>query len=491
MNGWFHGKRPILIGAVTAAALFGLHGAMPSVLAMSQLTYDKLKVLSEVYAQVKQSYVEEVDDQKLLYGAVDGMLRSLDPHSSFLTPDHYKEMKVETSGKFGGLGIEIVRGEGGIKVMSPIEDTPAYKAGVKPGDLIIKIDRETTQDMGLHDAVLKMRGKPGSQVDLTVVRDKRPTPLVFRLTRAIINVRSVKWRMEPNRIGYVRLIQFNEQTHGLLTKALEELKQEAGSDGLKGLVLDLRNNPGGLLDQAASVSDDFLNEGLIVYTKGRGPGRFMSFEAQEGELAAGVPMVALINSGSASASEIVAGALQDHKRAVILGTQSFGKGSVQTIIPMSDGSGLRLTTAQYYTPNGRSIQAKGIVPDLVLEDPNGKKKNAKRTTEADLKGHLKNAGEPSQANTAPPAASEPQEQDENAPPFNGPLDPDDGDGDSTDIPPEKMDRITGRAKEDVQLQRALELLTGPNPPIPGQGLLQQEAAAPSPTNGGATNGANP
>lgn len=425
--------------------------------AVSQVAYEKLKLFSEVYALVKQSYVEEVDDKNLLYGAIDGMLASLDPHSSFLTPDNFKEMKVDTRGEFGGLGIEITRGDGGIKVVSPIEDTPADRAGMESGDIIVKIEEETTQDMSLTDAVKKMRGKPGTRIKLTVIRKGVSKPLIFTLTRDIIKVVSVKWRVERESIGYVRVSQFNEQTTPLLEKAMAGLKKETGRTGMKGLVLDLRNDPGGLLDQAVQVADAFLDAGRIVYTKGRIPGKDMSFDAQSGDLADGVPMVVLINSGSASASEIVAGALQDHKRATVMGVQSFGKGSVQTIIPLSDGSGVRLTTAQYYTPSGRSIQAKGIKPDTEVEDEATKNRKEKRShlIEADLKRHLKNAGDPATGEEKP-SVSGTENASESSATTNEPdgfvLAPDDRPKD------EDTDRVTGRSKKDLQLQRALEYL---------------------------------
>ncbi|MBF0124107.1 MAG: S41 family peptidase [Magnetococcales bacterium] len=439
----------LLIIATFVTALVG-----SNVLAVGQVTYEKLRVFSEAYDKIRQSYVEEVDDQKVLYGAIQGMLRTLDPHSSFLTPENFKEMKVDTRGEFGGLGIEISRGDRAIKIVAPIEDTPAHQAGIQPGDLIVKIDDETTQEMDLLDAVKKMRGKPGTKITLTLVRKNETKPLVVTLTRAVIKVRSVKWRMEPSQIGYVRIIQFNEQVFPMLQDAIASLHKQSGSTGLKGLVLDLRNDPGGLLDQAVQVADAFLDSGRIVYTKGRIQGKDMSFDAQPGDLIHRLPMVVLINAGSASASEIVAGALQDHRRAIIMGTQSFGKGSVQTIMPLGDGSGMRLTTAQYYTPNGRSIQAKGITPDLVVEEMTlaGKKEGDRRTTEADLKGHLQNHEEPT---PLPEGQKDQKAKEKKAPPEPiAPITPNDGEVS------EEVDRITGRAKEDYQLQRALDLLRG-------------------------------
>lgn len=457
MKGQFWGRRPIVYVFALIAVLLGLNAVSGNVQAVSKVTYEKLRVFSEVYSLIKQNYVEEVDEKEILYGAIHGMLKAMDPHSSFLTPESFKEMQVDTKGEFGGLGIEISRGERGILIVSPIEDTPADRAGIKAGDLIIKIEEEETEDMNLMEAVKLMRGKPGTDINLSIFRKGELKPLEFTITRAIIKIRSVRWRLEDDNIGYVRVIQFNEQSHPLLEKAMKELQKEAGKGGLKGLVLDLRNDPGGLLDQAVQIADAFLNKGLIVYTKGRIAGKDMSFEAHHGDLLKGAPMVVLINSGSASASEIVSGALQDHHRAVVMGTKSFGKGSVQTIIPLTDGSGLRLTTAQYYTPSGRSIQAKGIEPDIVVEDLeiSGKKREDHRTTEVDLKGHLQNANE---------KYSKDKEDSQ--------------DSESTDKKPlkkegktdkkkngkkeskEERDRITGHTKEDYQLRRALDLLRG-------------------------------
>ncbi|GAB0055707.1 hypothetical protein SIID45300_00002 [Candidatus Magnetaquicoccaceae bacterium FCR-1] len=468
MNNPKRGKRPWLFGGVLAVVLIGASLTAENVLAVSQITYEKLRVFSEVFSLIKQNYVEEVDEKSILYGAIGGMLKTLDPHSSFLTPEHFKEMRVDTRGEFGGLGIEISRDDKGVRVVSPIEDTPAYRAGMKSGDIIVKIDDVNTADMDLLEAVKKMRGKPGSKITLQVVRKGENKPLNFTLVRAIIKIRSVKWREEAPGIGYVRIIQFNEQTQPLLETAMADLTRKIEGGKLKGLVLDLRNDPGGLLDQAVSISDAFLEEGRIVYTKGRIPGKDMSFDAQSGDLANGAPIVVLINGGSASASEIVAGALQDHKRAVIMGTQSFGKGSVQTIIPLADGSGLRLTTAQYYTPNGRSIQAKGITPDIVVEDLDMKdKKGQQRPKEADLKGHLQNADSPEKGasgengngeESKPDADKEPKHEKETPEPGAEPEKGSKKEGGENDE--ENLDRITGHIKQDHQLQRALDLLKG-------------------------------
>ncbi|MEO5328087.1 MAG: S41 family peptidase [Magnetococcus sp. THC-1_WYH] len=454
MKGLLKGPRPYLFAAFILALLLGLNLASTNVMAVSQVTYEKLRVFSEVFRLIKQNYVEDVDEKTILYGAVQGMLKALDPHSSFLNPENFKEMRVDTKGEFGGLGIEITHADRGIRVVSPIEDTPAFEVGMKAGDLIIKIEDESTEEMELMDAVKKMRGKPGTAINLTVIRQGESKPLVFKITRAIIKIRSVKWRLEPDKIGYVRIIQFNEQTYPLLQEAIADLSKSAGAK-LKGLVLDLRNDPGGLLDQAVQVADGFLEKGNIVYTKGRIEGKDMSFEAQEGDLVSKAPMVVLINTGSASASEIVAGALQDHHRAVIMGTRSFGKGSVQTIIPLSDGSGLRLTTAKYYTPSGRSIQAKGIEPDIIVEDLDigGLRKNLPSTTEADLRGHLED-GDTTKSSTKKPKKESTTEEKKEAVPSDLER------SEKTDESEINKDQVTGRSKEDYQLQRALDLLRG-------------------------------
>jgi carboxyl-terminal processing protease len=451
MNGLFRGKRPLVYVSIIVGVIIGLNAVSRNVQAVSQITYEKLRVFSEVYSLIKQNYVKKVDEKEILYGAIHGMLKALDPHSSFLTPESFKEMQVDTRGEFGGLGIEISRGERGIRIVSPIEGTPADRVGIKAGDLIIKIDDHEAEDMNLMEAVKLMRGKPGTKIKLTIYRKGENKPLPFTITRAVIKIQSVKWRLESQGVGYVRIIQFNEQSYPLLEKAIKDLRKKVGKEGLKGLVLDLRNDPGGLLDQAVQVADAFLDKGSIVYTKGRIAGKDMSFDAHRGDLMNGAPMVVLINSGSASASEIVSGALQDHHRAVIMGTRSFGKGSVQTIIPLTDGSGLRLTTAQYYTPSGRSIQAKGIEPDIVVEDLklSGEKRAGRMTTEADLKGHLQNANDKAaglpeskkdKKKGSDKKDSEAQTEEEKA--------------------QEERDRVTGHSKEDYQLGRALDLLRG-------------------------------
>ena len=336
--------------------------------AVPEGAYQKLRIFTDVLDKIQANYVDEVDTEKLIYGAIEGMLATLDPHSTFLAPDVYKELQVETKGKFGGLGIEITIRDGILTIVSPIEDTPAYRGGLKAKDKIIKIDGESTKSMTLFEAVKRMRGRQGTSVTLTIVREGLAKPMDVTLVRDIIKIVSIKKKRLDSNYGYIRLIQFQENTSKELEGALKGLETEQG--GLKGLVLDLRNNPGGLLDQAVMVADEFLDSGKIVYTDSRMPSQKMEFKANPKKDHRDYPMVVLVNSGSASASEIVAGALQDHHRAIILGTTTFGKGSVQTVIPLEDGSGLKLTTAQYFTPSGRSIQAKGIEPDIVVEQEN-------------------------------------------------------------------------------------------------------------------------
>lgn len=360
--------------------------------------YESIELFTDVLAIVKKSYVEEVDTKKLIYGAINGMLASLDPHSSFMPPDMYKEMKIDTKGSFGGLGIEITIKDGILTVISPIEDTPAFRVGIKAGDQILKIDDRFTKDMGIMDAVKMMRGPKGSKVNLTIVREGFDKPKEFTIVRDIIQVKSVRFMTLDDGYGYVRIAQFQEKTDSDLVKALKALKDENGGS-LKGLVLDLRNDPGGLLDQAVKVADHFVEDGLIVYTEGREKDSRMQFSARKSGTEPVYPMVILINGGSASASEIVAGALQDHKRAVVMGTQSFGKGSVQTIIPLTDDSGLRLTTARYFTPNGRSIQAKGITPDILVEraEIQSAEKKDGHIREKDLENHFESGEQAGEA----------------------------------------------------------------------------------------------
>jgi len=328
--------------------------------------YENLKVFTEALSYVESNYVEEVEPDKVIQGAIRGMLKTLDPHSSYMPPDVYREMQVETEGRFGGLGIEITMRDDVLTVVSPIEGTPAFRAGIQPGDQIIKVDGESTKEMSLVDAVKKLRGPEGSSVTVSIFRQGFTEPKDFTLSRALIQIKSVRWTKLQNDVGYVKLRSFHKTTE----EELEEALQDLGEQHIKTLILDLRNNPGGLLEQAIAVSNVFLDGGqLIVYTKGRLPNQNMKgFSKSEG-FHVSYPMAVMINGGSASASEIVAGALQDLHRATLIGTQSFGKGSVQTIIPLSDGSGLRLTTAKYYTPKGGEIHGKGITPDIIVEKP--------------------------------------------------------------------------------------------------------------------------
>jgi carboxyl-terminal processing protease len=366
---------------------------VPNVAAIGRQDYESLEVFSNILSIVKKNYVEDIETKSLVSGAINGMLHSLDPHSAYLTPELYKDLQSDTQGRFGGLGIEITVKGGILTVVSPIEDTPAAKAGIKPGDQIFKIEDEFTKDMTLVDAVKKMRGLKGTKINLTIRREGANDLLDVSMVRDIIRVQSVRSRsLEPG-YGYVRLAQFQERSDRDLQRALEKLVAEKG--GMKGLVLDLRNNPGGLLTQAVRVTDLFLDSGLIVYTEGRIEAQKQKYFAQKDGTWADFPIVVLVNGGSASASEIVAGALQDHKRAVVLGTKTFGKGSVQTILPLDDNSALRLTTARYFTPLGRSIQATGIVPDITVESvpvPEGKTDERKRpgVREENLPGHLQN-----------------------------------------------------------------------------------------------------
>ena len=359
---------------------------------------EQIQKFSEVYSRIKRSYVEEVDDKKLISSAISGMLTGLDPHSSYLNEDAFTELRVGTSGEFGGLGIEVGMENGFVKVISPIDDTPAHKAGLHAGDLIIRLDDKPVKGLTLGDAVKLMRGKPGEPIELLVVREGKDKPFKVKIVRAIIKIKSVKQRMLEPGFGYVRISSFQSKTTEGVIEALEKLKKE-NKENLKGIVLDLRNNPGGVLNGAVGVSDIFLdNSGKIVYTEGRVADALMQYDATPGDMLEGAPIVVLVNQGSASASEIVSGALQDHKRALIVGKKTFGKGSVQTVLPLDAKTAVKLTTARYFTPSGGSIQAKGIVPDikvesLKLKDENGEKEEDDTFTplsEADLKGHLEN-----------------------------------------------------------------------------------------------------
>jgi carboxyl-terminal processing protease len=432
----------------------------------STLPIDELRAFSEVFGRVKSDYVEPVEDKKLITGAINGMLSGLDPHSAYLNAEDFKELQVGTQGEFGGLGIEVNMEEGLVKVVSPIEDTPAFQAGIKSGDLIFKIDDTLVKGLSLNDAVKHMRGKPGSKVVLMVLRKNESKPLNFTLTRAVIKVKSVKSKLVEPGYAFVRVTQFQEHTGENLATALDSLIKENQGD-LKGLVLDLRNDPGGLLTGAVGVSSAFLpKDALVVYTEGRTDDAKMRLNATPDDYLRGdgktdylknlpaslkeVPMIVLVNGGSASASEIVAGALQDHKRALIMGTQTFGKGSVQTILPLGNNTAIKLTTARYYTPGGRSIQATGIIPDIVVEDPaTSTQDNAFHLREADLERHLSNDRQPEESKDSAKLAA-PDKGIEKAPAK--PKEDETG----------KPELSAFGDKNDYQLNQALNLLKGIN-----------------------------
>jgi len=430
MSGWLSKKKFLVVALVFffLGIYMGLTHAR-RVGADIESAYGKLKVLADVFSIVERNYVEPVKANNLINGAINGMLETLDPHSNYMAPEMYKEMQTETRGSFGGIGFEITIRDKVLTVVAPIEDTPASRAGIQSGDMILRIDGKSTKDMTLMDAVKLMRGPQGTPVTITVMRQGFTEPKDFTLTRAIIPIRSVRFKTLETGYGYIKVAQFIERTFPDLENALSKI--ESQEKPLKGLILDLRNNPGGLLEQAVKVADLFLDSGMIVYTEGRVEGQKMKFFVQKKEKTREFPMIVLVNGGSASASEIVAGALQDHGRAVILGSQTFGKGSVQTIIPLEDGSALRLTTARYFTPNGRSIQAQGIAPDIPVADlvPEGKRGVAPRfTREKDLEHHLQ--GEKEQA--VPEKTKEPAKTPEAS--------------------------ATPKSSEDPPLDRALELL---------------------------------
>ncbi len=363
-------------------------------------TYLLLTLFGDVFERVRAEYVEPVNDRDLVENSINGMLTGLDPHSSYMNAKSFRDMQVQTRGEFGGLGIEVTQENGYIKVITPIDDTPASRAGVKAGDLILSIDGQTVQGLTLNDAVDKMRGAPNSKIKLAIKREGADQPLDISLTREVIKIQVVKSHLEGD-VGYIRVTQFTEQTDSGLRKAYNTLKTEAGGK-LQGIVLDLRNNPGGLLDQAIAVSDDFINEGEIVSTRARHSEDSQRWHAKGGDITNGLPVVVLINGGSASASEIVAGALQDHRRAVLLGTRSFGKGSVQTVIPLPGNGAMRLTTARYYTPSGRSIQGLGIVPDVEVQASRTEQQHFGPEREADLNKALRNTGGVAQTEAPPP-----------------------------------------------------------------------------------------
>lgn len=429
------------VSIVLIVALFTClyNGLMAS--AATREAYEKLKLFADVLDIVEKNYVEEVKTGDLIYGSIKGMLETLDPHSSFMTPDDFKELQVETKGIFSGIGIEITLKDGILTIVSPIEGTPAYNAGLKAGDRILKIDGKTTKNMSLIEAVKKLRGPRGTKVTISILREGWSEIKDFALVRDVIPIHSVKHKTLEEGYGYARIINFQDKTSQDLKSALDDLEQQ--NKPLKGLILDLRNNPGGLLDQAVRVADEFIEDGIVVYTDGRIKSQNVRFTAHKGEKPHPYPIIVLVNEGSASASEIVAGALQDHKKAIILGAQTFGKGSVQTVIPLDDGSGLRLTTALYYTPSGRSIQAKGITPDIIVAGQfnlhKEKMKKIKILREKDLEHHIKNDREEAEPETPPDIGEEEEKPD---------TDKD-----------KKDDKDAGEtSEEDIQLNRALQIL---------------------------------
>jgi carboxyl-terminal processing protease len=387
----------LVLAVVAAGSTMVTLARSESASAANSEIYRQLDLFGEVLERVRSDYVEKPEDPKLIESAINGMLTSLDPHSAYLNPKHFRDMQVQTRGEFGGLGIEVTMENGVVKVVAPIEDTPAARAGIMGGDLITHLDKEQILGLTLQEAVEKMRGPVNSPITLTIVRKGVEDPIEVKIVRDVIHINPVKYNVEGDDVGYIRVTTFNEQTTANLQKAVEDLKKQIGPK-MKGYILDLRNNPGGLLDQAISVSDAFLDQGAIVLTRGRNLEETQRSNARPGDITDGQKVVVLINGGSASASEIVAGALQDHHRATLIGTRSFGKGSVQTIIPLGSNGALRLTTARYYTPSGRSIQAKGIEPEIVVEEelPDDLKKKVEAQEphgEADLRGHLKREDE--------------------------------------------------------------------------------------------------
>lgn len=417
----------VLIGLLTGVLVSIGHGVFAErENARATLPIEELRTFSDVFGRIKNDYVVEVDDKELIENAIRGMLSGLDPHSSYLDAEQFTELQVGTTGQFGGLGIEVGMEDGFVKVIAPIDDTPAQRAGVQAGDLVIRLDDTPVKGMSLDEAVKVMRGKPGSDIELTIVREGLDQPIKITITRDIIKVKSVKARMLEPGFGYLRISQFQSKTAENLVDAIEDLKKE--NDGpLEGLVLDMRNNPGGVLNGAVAVSDAFLEKGMIVYTEGRIADSSLRFNATPDDVINGAPLVVLVNQGSASASEIVAGALQDHKRAIIVGSKTFGKGSVQTILPLSSESALKLTTARYYTPSGRSIQAEGITPDIELDRVKftSDERKIEPLKEADLSRHLQN-----------------------------------GNGNKEDKPADKEEQTESLAANDYMLYEALNLLKG-------------------------------
>ena len=435
----------LVAGALMGASAMSLvHGSVgTSANAASSDTYKQLAIFGDIFERVRAQYVTPPEDAKLIESAINGMLTSLDPHSSYLNPDAAQDMRVQTRGEFGGLGIEVTMEEDLVRVISPIEDTPAARAGVIAGDLIAEIDGQEVRGMSLSDAVDMMRGEVNTPIELTIIREGAEAPITLTIVRDVIKVRAVRFSLEDD-IGYIKINSFTERTTDDLEAAIERMREEAGDTEIQGYVLDLRLNPGGLLDQAVNVADAFLDRGEIVSTRGRDPRNVTRFDSRPGDLIDGKPVVVLINGGSASASEIVAGALQDHRRATVVGTKSFGKGSVQTIIPLAENGALRLTTALYYTPSGTSIQARGILPDIRVEQPVPEELLGRDVSrgESELRGHIVGA-----------------EEDEN------------GSGSSAYVPPDKED--------DLQLNYALDLIRGVEtnqayPPNPDRALLNNQ-----------------
>ena len=434
--------RKLLIAGAGVVTFLGIASAA---WAANSDTYRQLNLFGDVFERVRSEFVEEVTDEELIRAAVEGMLQTLDPHSSYMPPRDFKDMQVQTRGEFGGLGIEVTMENGLVKVVSPIDDTPASRAGILSGDMISHIDGEQVLGLTLSETVERMRGPIDSEITITVLRESEPAPFDVHLVRNVVKIRSVRWRREDD-VGYVRITSFTEQTQDGLREGIAKLRHEIG-DRMKGLVLDLRNNPGGLLDQAISVSDSFLDQGEIVSTRGRRSDSAQRYNAELGDLTDGLPMVVLINSGSASASEIVAGALQDHRRAVVLGTRSFGKGSVQTIIPLPGNGAMRLTTARYYTPSGRSIQATGIEPDITVERTLLEAvEDSDQRRESDLRGAL---DAPTDGNAEPTDEGTSGDVDVEAEPDT-----------DAEAPPTEARSGMDSGLIDFQLQRALDLLTG-------------------------------
>ncbi len=419
-------------------------------------TYRQLNLFGDVFEKIRSDYVEEPEDSQLVESAINGMLSALDPHSAYLTPKSFRDMQVQTSGEFGGLGIEVTMEEGLVKVVSPIDDTPAHRAGILAGDFITHIDGEAVLGLTLNQAVAKMRGKVDTDIHIRVAREGLEDPLEITITRAIIKIQSVRSRVEED-VGYIRITSFNQQTIGGLQAAIAEIDEMIPAENHKGYVLDLRNNPGGLLDQAVAVSNAFLNQGEIVSTRSRNPEDTQRYNASAGDLTNGKPVIVVINGGSASASEIVAGALQDHRRATLLGTKSFGKGSVQTVIPIgpnNNSGAIRLTTARYYTPSGRSIQAKGIDPDIMIlpDVPEELRGRGELRTEDSLRGHLEAEGEAEESDVETTTQTEEEEEVNDV-------------GSQVYVPSEP--------EEDKQLNHAYALL---------RGLTTDEAFPPDPNN---------